>query len=92
MIKHLIIEWPKSNDIWLKMKAIGLNIKVTEKAVMNGIVDQVAIILHHLYWLIVCTVNSTEIVWKTRCKMVIHQSNISANNVLKQILNYLKKA
>lgn len=89
-IEHLLIQCERSVEIRNNLKGIGLKFDVNVKSVMFGIfsetfVEKVA----NFLWLIICVVNTK--IWKTRCKMVIEQCEISAVTVYKQILCELKR-
>lgn len=89
-IEHLLIHCTRSADIWKRLKGIGLDFDVNVKSVMFGIFNEPLVKnVAGFFWYIICMVNTK--IWKTRCKIVIEQREITADIVFKQILCELKR-
>ena len=89
-IEHLLLNCQRSKDVWRKMASIGFNINVNFNSVMYGVFSEQMPRSHQeFFWIIICTVVTK--IWKTRCAVVLHKTNITSNVVFKQILTELKK-
>ncbi|MGL5820184.1 MAG: reverse transcriptase domain-containing protein, partial [Sarcina sp.] len=89
-VEHLLINCPRSVDIWQKVKDLGIDISIDERTIMYGVFgNKMKKNIEELYWLIISIVNYK--IWKTRCKMIINQCHISADAVYKQIICELRR-
>ena len=89
-IEHLLMECQRSKYIWKKLSQIGFYVKLTHIAVMHGIFEEsLSAMDQEFFWYVVCTVVNK--IWNTRCTMVINQTSISGEVVLKQIITELKR-
>lgn len=89
-IEHLVLRCQRSREVWGRMPSIGFNINVNLKAVMYGVFQENMSSMHRdFYWTLVCTV--VVKIWKTRCKVILGQVNISSETVFRQIITELKR-
>ena len=83
--QYLLMNCYRAQEVWDKLKAVGVNFNLCYNSVMYCIIDDKLPSKHTKpIQLIICIVCSN--LCKTRCAMIIRQTVIDSETVFKQIL------
>lgn len=83
-VEHLLIECERTKELWWSMKLIGFNVDINPRYVLYGVFNEnLPKNTREFYWLVICVINYK--LWKTRCKMVLNQMQISAQVLFTQV-------
>lgn len=88
--QHLLMDCYRAQEVWSMLQGLGLAHEVGYKSVMYGLLDEKMSVKQKELSQLIISITCFKL-WKTRCVMVLEQTVIDSDTVVKQILTDLRR-
>ena len=89
-LQHLLMDCYRTEEVWSLLRGIGLEFNIKYSSIMYCILDEKMDIKNRELCRLVICITCMQI-WKTRCKMILNQTIINRDTIVKQILTELRR-